>query len=235
MKVFASTLVLFLLAACSTEELSMKDPAAAGTYNKKTRAQEPFNPANPHDHVGAVYGEILDAHYQLPAAQLNHQQLIEQGETLSFLNSGFLSLPGNVPYVPLEAADVQTYLDVTTATLEAALSTAYSTNAIGYLSEIAASLRDLKASDAPYQDAYTSLVAIEAAISSDGQLISREREALLATASIVRIALHNDKKRKRRDRDWEWMTSNIAATAAAAMESQQQAIIMSFATDVYYD
>lgn len=235
MKVFASTLFLFLLAGCSPEELSMKDSADTSNHYRKMRTQEPFNPANANDHVGVVYGELLDAYYLLPPANLNLQQIIDQGEVLSALNSGFLSLSGHLPYDPLDVQDVQPYLMVDEDAFEDVLSPLYSETAVTYLYGISTSLASLKNSNLPYKDVYSYLVSIESAISADPQLTIQERDALLTTASIVRHSLHNDKKRKRRDRDWEWMTSNFAATANAAMDSQQQAVMMSFATDVYFD
>lgn len=235
MKVFASTLFLFLLAGCSPEELSMNASDDAGNHYKKSGSQEPLNPANSSDHAGVVYGELLDAYYLQPTAEHSLQQTIEQGEALAFNNPGFLLLSGHVPYIPLEAQDVEPYLLADPESLEDFLSAAYSDNAIAYLSDIAINLQNLKDSNAPYQDVYSFLVATESAISSDHQLTGQERDALLTTASIIRTALHYDTKRKRRDRDWEMMTSNFTATANAAMDSQQQAIIMSFVTDVPFD
>ena len=236
MKALASTLILFYLAGCSPEESSREASTDTGLSYKMMHTEEPFNPENDNDTIGIIYSDLLDAYYLSPASDTTTlQQLIDYGEALAFLNTGFLALSGQGAYVPIDGQDVQPYLIVDPASFDDLLSPAYGEAAREFLINIAAELGNLKNKDAPYQEVYNYLVDAEAAIIDDPALIGQERNALLTTTSIIRNALYHDKKRKRRDRDWEWMTSNIAATANAAMESPQQAIIMSFATDVYYD
>ena len=231
-KILVSTLFLFLLAGCSPDEPFREAPAETATAHKKSSQREPHNPSNRNDHVGLIYGQLLDAHYNIQTAGLNLGQLIDRGETLAFLNPGFVSLVGQSSYMPLKEADVQPYFPANQP-IETLLSTDYGPRATGILFEIASGLDELKGKDATYQEVYSYMLAIESSIVFDEEISQDEEDALLTTTSIIRTALHHDKKRRRRDRDWEWMTSNFAATANAALDSQPQAIMMSFATDVY--
>jgi hypothetical protein len=67
MKAITSSIILLsLLAACSPEdtvsELQTNEQAA---YLKKAAASTE-NPANPYDHIGSIYGTLLDSYYAIP-------------------------------------------------------------------------------------------------------------------------------------------------------------------------
>ncbi len=231
MKVFASALLLLVLAGCSNENVSV-EPSAVSGLSKKNGTTLPGNPNNPNDYAGVIYSDLLDDYYGLNAGALTLQQVIDHGEALAFLNPGFLGLADIAAYDPVTAAQITPYLTKGQA-LESMLSPLFSLAARNMFITLSDQLTQLKLENGTYQEAYNIIFQTEAAIIAEPDISAGERSAILTTTSILRYALHHDGKRKRRDRDWEWMTTHLAATANAALESKPQAMMMSFATDVY--
>ena len=231
MKVLASTLLLLVLAGCSSEDTSV-EPSAVSGLSKKNGTAFPGNANNPNDYAGIIYSDLLDDYYGLDAGTLTLQQVIEHGEALAFLNPGFLGLADIAAYDPVTVAQITPYLDKGQE-LESLLSPSFSLAARNIFTTLGDQLTQIKLVNGTYQEAYNIIIQTEAEILAEPDISIGERSAMLTTTSILRYALHHDGKRKRRDRDWEWMTTHLAATTNAALESKPQAMMMSFATDVY--
>lgn len=236
MKALASTLILLtLLAGCSPESSSVEENTSLEVISHKKSAAIPANLSNPMDSAGKVYIRLLDAYYETSPDMDDLTLIIDRGESIAFSDDGFLNLPDVSAYNPISISDLEPYLDVQGSDIRNLLSSAYSTTGKNYLKTLTLQLTQLKALDLTYDQAYISIVALESIIAKDITIQQFEADALLTTTSVLRYALYHDKKRKRRDRDWDWMTGNIAATANAAIESQPQALLASFATDIYLD
>jgi hypothetical protein len=230
MKALTSILVMFTIVGCSTDELQ-PDPTIEDTQFYKKSGLRTTDPKNPHAHVGVIYQDMLNAYYLLPDNAFNLQHVIDRAEAIALLNPDFVNLNDDAAYVSLSSDDIAPYL--TDGALTELLTEEYSTHAVGILTEIASQLDILKAQNLPFQDVEAYFKEVDAAIVDDTTLEIEEQEALLITTSLICNAMDNDRKRKRRDRDWEWMTTHLAATANAALESVPQAIMMSLVTDVY--
>jgi len=230
MKALTSILVMLTIAGCSTDELQ-PEMALEETQVYKKAGFRNTDTKDPHANVGLTYQNMLNAYYMLPGNASGLAQVIDRAESVAFLNPDFVRLNNDFAYVPISPDDVIPYLG--DGALNELLSEEYSLHATGLLTEIAAQLDLLKAQNLPFQDVEAYFKIVDAGIINDTTLEVEERDALLTTTSIVCNALDNDRKRKRRDRDWEWMTTHLAATANAALESVPQAIMMSFITDVY--
>ena len=230
MKVLTSIMVMFILSGCSTDDLQ-QDTITDSTNSFNKLAKKNRSQKNPHAHVGAVYQNLLDSYYRLPNVATDLEDFIEQIETIATLDPGFANLNYNSSYKPLSSAEIAPYL--AGGTLEDLLSQDYSLQARAILSDIAGELESMKALDLPYQNVEAFFKVADASIAGNPTLTIEEKDALLITTTIVCNALDNDRKRKRRDRDWEWMTTHLAATANAAIESTPQSIMMSLATDAY--
>ena len=237
MKVFASTLLLLIMAGCSSDDvsevLSADSSAASDHYYKKQDIQAPENPANPQDYTGQIYFGLLEEYYKLDPTDLTLQQVISQGEALAFLNPDFLSLDGIESYEPVTVSDILPYQVIEGQDIRLHLAAGYGPAAREIYAMLNDELTQLKAKDATYQEVHEVIVETEANIISAQDISMPERTAMLVTTSVMRNALHHDGKRRRRDRDWEWMTGHVVATANASLESIPEAIIISFATDVY--
>lgn len=237
MKVFASTLLLLIMAGCSSDDgsivLSAENAITSEPYHKKNGAQSPANASNTYDYAGEIYFALLEEFYKLDHSAMTLQQVIVQGEALAFQNLAFQSLDGLETYEPIAAEAISPYQAIDGQAVSHHLSAGYSPKAKAIYSQLDNQLTLLKAKDAPYQEAHTALVEAEAIIAAEQDLSNEERSAMLTTASILRYALSHDGKRRRRDRDWEWMTGHVVATANASLQSVPEAIIVSFATDVY--
>lgn len=144
-------------------------------------------------------------------------------------------LEGTPSYESPSVLEIQAYTAVYGQNIEGYLSDNYSPAAKEYYGEITEELGKLKANNATYDEVYDFLVSREGTVVANAAIPDDESSAILMTTSLLRYGLYHDKKRKRRDRDWDWMTGNIAATANAALESEAEAIVVSFATDVYQD
>lgn len=238
MKIFASICLLSLvITGCSHDSVLIEpetERATGSSYAKKSLAI-PANPANEKDYAGLIYNRILDAYYALPASSRNLQQIITTGEQLAFSDSGFLGLNGVSSYESISVPDIEAYTSLYGPAIEGYLSESYSLAAREIYCEITEQLGILKANKATYDDVYAYLVALEGEVLDNTAIPDDEASAILTTSSILRYGMYHEKKRKRRDRDWDWMTGNIAATANAALASEAEAIIASFATDVYQD
>ena len=237
MKIFASLCLSLILTGCSQDSVVTEYAVetAAGTGYAKKGSGSPANPANGKDYTGLIYNRILDAYYALPASSRNLQQIITTGEQLAFADNGFLALNGVSSYQPISVSDVEAYTTIYGANIENYLSQSYGLAARETYSEITAELGMLKADKATYDEVYAYLITLEGEVLDNAAIPDDEASAILTTSSLLRYGLYNDKKRKRRDRDWDWMTGNIAATANAALNSEAEAITVSFATDVYQD
>lgn len=236
MKIFASICLLSLIVTgCSTDAV-IPDSATetlSGAYAAKKRLQIPANPANGKDYMGLIYERILDAYYTLPANSRSLQQVITTGEQLAFADPEFLMLAGVPSYQSPTVSELQNYFAIDEQNIGNYLSDSYSVAAKETFSEITMELSKLKANEAVYDEVYAYLVALDERVLANTAISDEESSAVLITTSLLRYGLYHDKKRKRRDRDWDWMTGNIAATANAALESEAEAMIICFATDVY--
>lgn len=233
MKAITSSIILLsLLAACSPEdtvsEIQTNEKAA---YVKKA-VVSPENPANPYDHMGSIYSNLVDSYYAIPEQNLTLQQVISQGQTLLMQDKAFLTLLENEPYVPITAEEIYPYLNVE-GDIAALLDQRYGSKALEIYQSVTNTLGPLLQADAPYGEIHAALIPIEDLAINAEELPEAERAAILTTISIVRNALSKGGKPRRRDRDWEWMIGNIAASANAALDSRPQAIMACFATDVY--
>jgi hypothetical protein len=227
----SSIILLFLLAGCSPEDtLSEIQTNEQAAYLKKAAAS-PENPANPYDHMGSIYSNLVDSYYSIPEQNLTLEQVISQGQTLVMQDKAFLTLLQNEPYVPITAEEIYPYLDVE-GDIAVLLDQRYGPKAVEIYQSVTNTLGPLLHADAPYGEIHAALIPIEDAINAE-ELPEAERAAILTTTSILRNALSKGGKPRRRDRDWEWMIGNIAATANAALDSRPQAIMACFATDVY--
>jgi len=238
MKIIASICLLSLvITGCSHDSVLIEpatETAKLTSYAKKS-LDSPANPANDKDYTGLIYNRILDAYYALPASSRNLQQIITIGEQLAFADSGFLALNGVSSYEPISDSAIEAYTTLYGPDIESYLSESYGLAARETYSEITVELGMLKANKATYDEVYAYLITIEGEVLDNPAIPDDEASAILTTSSLLRYGLYNDKKRKRRDRDWDWMTGNIAATANAALDSEAEAITVSFATDVYQD
>ncbi|WP_159798938.1 hypothetical protein [Flavobacterium sp. MK4S-17] len=233
MKAITSSIVLLsLMAACSPEDtVSDMTTIEQAAYNKQG-AVSPSNPANPYDHIGSIYRNLLDSYYAIPHQNLTLEQVISGGEALLMQDQAFLTLLKNEPYVPVTAEEIQPYLDVE-GNISALLDQRYGLEAVEIYQSVTNTLEPLLQADAPYSEIRAALIAIEDLAIHSEELSEADRAVVLTTISIVRNALHKGGKPRRRDRDWEWMIGNIAATANATLDSKPQAIMACFATDVY--
>lgn len=238
MKIFASVCLLSLiLTGCSPDAITAEgemETSKGKSYAKKSLAF-PGNPSNEKDYAGLIYERILDAYYALPANSRSLQQIITIGEQLAFADSAFITLEGMPSYQSPTASELEAYTNLYGQDIEAYLSDNYSIAAQEAYGEITEELGKLKGSGANYDEVYAFFIAFENQVLADPAIPEDESSAILVTTSLLRYGLYHDKKRKRRDRDWDWMTGNIAATANAALESEAEAIMTSFATDVYID
>jgi hypothetical protein len=238
MKIFASICLLSLvITGCSQDSVLTEHAAetAAGTSYAKMGAVIPANPANEKDYTGLIYERILDAYYALPESARSFQQTIATGEQFAFADTGFLSLDGAAAHQAISSAELEDYLTLSGTDIESYLSGSYGLAAREIYSALTEELGTLKANKATYDEVYAYLVSLEEEVLDNAAIPNDEASAILVTSSVLRYGLYNDKKRKRRDRDWDWMTGNIAATANAALESEAEAILVSFPTDVYQD
>lgn len=233
MKAITSSIVLLsLMAACSPEDtVSDMTTIEQAAYNKQGTVSK-SNPANPYDHIGSIYSNLLDSYYAIPHQNLTLEQVISGGEALLMQDQAFLTLLKNEPYVPVTAEEIQPYLDVE-GNISALLDQRYGLEAVEIYQSVTNILEPLLEADAPYAEIRAALISIEDLAIEAEELPEDERAALLTTTSIVRNALSKGGKPRRRDRDWEWMIGNIAATANAALDSRPRAIMVCFATDVY--
>ena len=231
MKALTSILALFILAGCSIDEGPQPTATDGNTVHLKKSGIEGAVFQNPYAPAGVLYQEILDAYYVLPADNKDVQEMIARIETIALSNPGFLSLSGASAYSPLTPSDLVPYEQ--DGSLGDLLSDSYSDHAKDILTTIAAQLESMKAQDLPYQNVEAYFNSLDNSISADTLLSEKDKTALFTTTALVCNALDNDRKRKRRDRDWEWMTTHLAATANASLESVPEAIMLSLATDIY--
>ena len=233
MKAITSSIILLcLLAACSPEDTISNPVANRPTGHHKKFTSSPENPMNPHDHIGSIYGSLVDSYYNMPGQNPTLAQVISRGEALLMKDQAFLALLQNEPYIPVTAEEIYPYIEVE-SDISALLDDRYGPKALELYQSLANSLGVLLESNAPYAEIRAALIAIEDLAIHAEELPEAERAAILTTTSVVRNALSKGGKPRRRDRDWEWMIGNIAATANAALESKPQAIMACFATDVY--
>jgi hypothetical protein len=238
MKISASICLLSLILTGCSHDSVLVEPmteTAAGTSYAKKSSIIPANPSNEKDYAGLIYDRILDAYYALPESSRSFQQIITTGEQLALADTGFLSLDGAASYQPISGSELEDYLTLSGTDIESYLSEGYGLAAREVYSELTEELGALKANKATYDEVYAYLISLEGEVLDNTAIPDHEASAILTTSSILRYGMYNDKKRKRRDRDWDWMTGNIAATANAALESEADAITVSFATDVYQD
>ncbi|PHK24318.1 hypothetical protein VF13_38160 [Nostoc linckia z16] len=238
MKIIASICLLSLVITGCSHDSVLNEPAtetAKGTSYAKKSLDGPANPANNKDYTGLIYERILDAYYALPESSRSLQQIITTGEQLAFADKGFMGLSGVPSYQPISASELEAYTTLYGPNIESYLSQSYGLAARETYSELTEELGMLKASKATYDEVYAFLISLEGEVVDNTAIPDDQASAILTTSSILRYGLYHDKKRKRRDRDWDWMTGNIAATANAALESEAEAITVSFATDVYQD
>lgn len=234
MKAITSLIVLLcIMAACSPDSTKEELSTSTQTFSRKNGSVEPNNPENANDHIGTVYQSLLDAYYNAPLYKPSLSQIIAQGETLALQNPGFLSLLNDEVYITPSQSEITPYLETQETEIANLLSSSYGTATQNLFTSIVGELNALKISDATYSQVYTSLIYYEDQAMTNPDIGEEELSGFLTTTAILRNALYHDGKRKRRDRDWEWMIGNIAATANSALESKPQAIMMSFATDVY--
>jgi len=236
MKTFASICLLSLIVTGCSPDAALTEPIAtsASAYGKKASAG-PSNAANDKDYTGIIYYRILDAYYALPPDSRTLEDIISTGESLAFQDAGFLALTDLPLYQPLSVPDLEPYTTAQVQDIKILLSEEYGSRARNVFETITLELASLKNSDASYDEVYSYLVGVEQEVIEDALIPEVQASAILVTSSLLRYGMHHDKKRKRRDRDWDWMTTSIAATANAALESDAQAIVVSFATDVYQD
>ena len=232
MKALTSILVMFIVAGCSNDAFQ-PEPITNNDDLYKKSGKNGKNRSNPHAQAGAVYQELLNEYYLLPKGSGDMGMVIARIDSIAAQNTEFALLNSASPYSPLSTADVAPYLNG--GELSELLSQDYSAHAADILMDVAVALEDMKAQDLPYQDVESYFRNLDSNIQDDPLLPDEEKEALFTTTTIICNALDNDRKRKRRDRDWEWMTTHLAGTANAAMESIPQAIMMSLAIDVYHD
>lgn len=234
MKALTSIFIfMIVLTGCSSEDSIPQAPASHPVSFYKKAGGEPANPGNGKDAGGSVYMDLLDAYYATPPADNTLQGIIAFGEAVAFAHPLYGSLPGAQDYQPISPADIVPYLNVDDQDIKTLLCEGYAPQAKAFLEAMTTELARLKAAGAPYGEAYSYLIAFETEVAEAKSISLNEADAILTTTSILRYGMYHDKKRRRRDRDWDWMTGNIAATANAALESQPQAILTSFATDVY--
>jgi hypothetical protein len=236
MKTFASMYLLSLIVTgCSPETaLTATEEGGSAVYAKES-SEGPANAANDKDYTGIIYYRLLDAYYALPPDSVTLQDIIDKGDSLAFLDPGFLALADLQLYHAVTLSDLEPYTTAQGNDINILLSQEYGSKARDVVEAITEGLATLKNSDATYEEAYSYLVGLEQEVIDDPLIPDVQASAILVTSSLLRHGMHHDKKRKRRDRDWDWMTTSIAATANAALESEAQAIVVSFATDVYQD
>jgi hypothetical protein len=225
--------LICLLAACSPENTEVTQFSKQASFALKDGTALPNNPANTYDFIGIAYTNLLDNYYALSPNTSSLQQVITQGESLAFQNPGFLSLADSEGYTTVTVPQVQAYLQPQEDITEL-LSSGYGEKSRTIFMEIVQNLASLKQSEATYQQVYDMLASIEALTIGTAGISDMERAGILTTNTILRNALYHDTRRKRRDRDWEWMIGNIAATANEALDSKADAMMISFATDVYF-
>lgn len=209
-----------LLCACADETGEPLTKVAEPIYYKSLSTTA-TNKANPYDHLGVQYVELLET-YKMGDYQPSDFTAIDAVVyTLMYGASSTQSLPSKQGLLSSCVNNpMQSLNDILTVSY-------LSADAKNILSGFAEDFAML--SVVPFAQAYTAIIAIENTVINSGTMSPDDQRVILTIASILRYSLYHSCCE---DTDWGKSVGNIVAATAGAIERSDLAVEYALITSI---
>lgn len=225
---FIPVMILFFSCEKPMHEDSTQ-AALPSSYMQRGTDSIPFYSNNPYDAIGAVYGEILQAHLDAAATPTSNDSIYAYVNQLVVQHSFFHSLSYQ-QYSKIELGRLEDYITYGKTLLPGIIQQLnLSTEVKSSHEEFVELLIDKLNEREDYLVIHEYILDYEDRILDDKEIGTTDKQYLLTVSSILRHSTYAKRKRpkKNTDLDWDWLTASVLGTVEGTAQGDANGLTAS--------